>query len=556
MVERLGSDDPAAREAARSALIRSGRSVYPALRTALSSLDEDLREQAFQVAYALGIDPATHRPWEELWAEYVADPTTKRRRRLIELGGRIDAPRLTLLRKIDAGAMLIEPVDAPPPASISAAEWDCWLEVTGVPETDEEWRDRLGWARSSIRARALYWWGVSLNCFGAPRAETLGAWSCLVKVDPSSDLARRIRRDTEILRRMVDQDGAAKFGPLEEMTPEELAAYWVYRLRDEGFVDVARPIRDLGRAAIPRLLNALEDDGLTRYYDGSSFRRIRDAALELLEQVTGVPLAKHPEASDAASFCRAWWERSKNKSEAEWLEEWIEGEGSYPRSGACERLFRLKREGASRSLVAALHRPGAEDQAAAARLLGRIGGETAVRALRDRLDAPELQPMVLRAVAEALSSHGDDSGLRRIRGRVRGGRSEDDYQADLAVLVRSGRPEFVRFALEWTAGDCDASVKLQELQALREYRGSDADVERTALNRLAPLLHDTRPCGANVSYSNGVGYSLRVCDAAAETIARWFLDVRYVPSAPAPERTAQLAELRRWAGQASRRRSR
>src|SRR5436853_6855055 len=103
LVEKLGSADPSERARAHAGLIKLGRSVYPQLQKALLSEDAEWRMRAREIAYALGMDPETHRPWNEVWADYRHAPDSSKRQVLVRLSQTVQDPRLTLLAKIERG---------------------------------------------------------------------------------------------------------------------------------------------------------------------------------------------------------------------------------------------------------------------------------------------------------------------------------------------------------------------------------------------------------------------------------------------------------------------
>ncbi|MBI3854567.1 MAG: hypothetical protein HY293_02620, partial [Planctomycetes bacterium] len=133
LLERLGSEQAAERGAAQQQLIRLGRGAYPLLRKALASEDVELKARARETAYAIGFDPDSHRPWEEVWAAYHQAPDAPTRRVLVRLSATVRDPRLTLLAKMERGVFRELPScpseNAPRPPSPGAPEWDVLEEV-------------------------------------------------------------------------------------------------------------------------------------------------------------------------------------------------------------------------------------------------------------------------------------------------------------------------------------------------------------------------------------------------------------------------------------------
>ena len=99
-----------------------------------------------------------------------------------------------------------------------------------------------------------------------------------------------------ILDRMIEDDATGPTGTR--------AKQLVFALRDHAYGDARRELSDMGLAAVPALIDALEDDSLTRLIDAGSglpsVQRVSDVARGLLMHVSG-------ESFRSVAGARAWY---------------------------------------------------------------------------------------------------------------------------------------------------------------------------------------------------------------------------------------------------------
>jgi hypothetical protein len=245
--------------------------------------------------------------------------------------------------------------------------------------TDVAWRRLLVQVAGGDRARSATLAAAFARRFeGSPRA----AWAAAA---------------AELLARMAEEDRA--FRPPEEgANPEARARAEVHRMRDleafwmnpGGFGLRFGPgspegaLRDLGYAAVPVLLEALDDPRFTRSLNHGRISRPEEvlrvgrASLLVLDAISGEGLGSPEQA-------RAWWARVAGRDEAEVLDELVrEGGEGAPR--VVERLIALD---PGRAVRAVEELSGAADPWTAARLVEVIA----------RVDHPAVAPLLRRRLA-------------------------------------------------------------------------------------------------------------------------------------------------------------
>lgn len=440
LLDRLTDPDIRVREAAHEEIVRLGRDVYGKL--PLTSEDEDLRARARAIAYDLGVDPDTHRPWEDLWEEQKKDPTDAGRERLIELACHIRHPRLTLFRKLHEG---------------------------GDP-TAREWEEFEG-GRTPAE---LYEWGLAQLWAGAPFEDVLGAWRALVRVYPESSYADGVSGYVRGLERMIE----------EPDSPD-----WVFRLREAISISrgdvpriratlgpAPRKLLALGKEAVPALIACLGDPRLTRCVGSHSVLTYGEAAAELLAEITGLGIP--PTREDY----RAWWKRAKDLEPREWWRDWLVGEGIYPRAEAAKRLLDAEGNKAVPDLIVGMKRAPDRDKIIA--ILGGARHEAIAPAIEALL--PDLIRRELAVAAEALRLQGRRTGLEKLR------EMKELSLDELRVLCRSGEFEFAKPALDIAGNpEIDEQRRVEALYALLAYDPKPADRLASA-RRIVPALDMSR----------------------------------------------------------------
>ena len=596
LAEKLGSSDIREREEARDLLVKKGRPAYPSLKKALASSDADLKARAAAVAWAIGMDPESHRGWEELWADYRKAPAAELRGRLVALGERITEPRLTLMRKIHEGLFTQVPECAWGSKEIAkgapeTVEWEVADEVIAAALADpaKEWQEKLQWVfpgeqqndekRTVTRAWTIFAWGVHLLQHSAPRARILAAWKCMLRLCPKSQYEEQVTGYVASLEKMVPEDAATKFDkPVEKMTPDEQAAYWVFALRDVRAQQWSQPgycqitatedpapakLKALGKPAIAALMECLGDRRLTRsvgfWRDFSPNRTVltyHDAAVQLLDEITGLNLYQRASTSDYPSLkgeeklvkaYRDWWEKAKSQEPEDWWTESLETPGERPRAEAAQRLFASRGDSCLPALLKGLANAGG-DKYAIMTVLGGAKGDTILPALRKELAAGP-KSHTLRALAVAMGRHGSEEGFEALAEASKRSPAGWDLRGDLSALIESGRWKFTRIAID-VAGDATLAIarRLAAIEALETWKPSSDDEARVAVKALAPMLADKAETGSVTSWGDGVVVKSRVCDMAAQRLAAWFpADAPFVLKADEAARTKQVEKTAAWA---------
>jgi HEAT repeat protein len=614
LLRKLAEEDPQQRERAQAELLKMGRTVYPALRPLLDSSDPELKARSRGIAYGLGIDPETHRPWEELWKEYQEAPAEDKRRTLVGLGARIEEPRLTLLRKVDAGIFKEVPECAWGSGLVAgepvAPEWDVLDEVllATLKENSKAFSESVAsllpaervkteaftkeWKRGGKeRAWTLFAWGVHLLQGGASRTDARAAWRAQLRICPGSSYEAQVKGYVDTLDRMIREDEEKRFEKRSvksvAMSPAEEADYWVFCLRDAcahqdsqpGYchiLEAKEPAPDkllkLGKAAIPALIGCLGDMRLTRtvgfWRDFSPHRNVltyHDAAIQILDAITGLSLFERASTSDYPSLgqkekltriYKDWWEKAKDREPSDWWKEWLEADGEHSRAPAAQRLLQAQGQKAIPSVLKALEKSKDYDRANIIHLLGAAKGDDVAQALRQILERNTSDRQILRSLAQSLAAQNDTAGLEKLRKLVeqdlKGGASSWDLRDDLRTLAASGRFEFVKVPLLAVQDrTLEVSGRAAALSSLEDFRPVAEAERREALRGMAPLLGDRTEVGSTTSYGNGIVVKTRFCDEAAKRLSEWFPgSVTFKEDVAENERDDQISKIREWASRA------
>ncbi|HEY2343821.1 MAG TPA: hypothetical protein VGH90_12345, partial [Chthoniobacteraceae bacterium] len=180
------------------------------------------------------------------------------------------------------------------------------------------------------------------------RPDLLANFQKIVALCPDADLSNE-KEAIRILERMIREDSAHPAlddGQLAALPPEARARELVFRLRDENrrldpvLIGAAEPpssgdlrsLEELGLAAAPALVQALDDDSFTREASGSftntAVFRVRDDALAALKVISGCNFIGSGRAAgyrskSEADIARIWWQGVSEKGEKNYLMERI-----------------------------------------------------------------------------------------------------------------------------------------------------------------------------------------------------------------------------------------
>lgn len=197
-----------------------------------------------------------------------------------------------------------------------------------LPEVQRQIGDRLHWnAAEAFEDRRV------------SRRQLLAMYQRLAKHFPEDDEHAGIVETAAILERMVKEDeehAARPKKPFESLSPDEKAAELVFQLRGaDGVASRAvgkgpgKELEGLGLAAVPRLLEALDDTSFTRslHYGFKAYNRpfpmhVWELASNVLQRLSGRPLwedgmyaTKDGPQKTAKRLALAWWAEVQAKGE-------------------------------------------------------------------------------------------------------------------------------------------------------------------------------------------------------------------------------------------------
>ncbi len=216
--------------------------------------------------------------------------------------------------------------------------------------------------------------------------ELLNVYDGFGKRYPASDKIAYAQECAELLRELIAEDAAHHPKPLDEMSPSEQAAEYIYQLRNlkvlmwmqygrypDQVYDGWKPVTtcldrliDLGYAAAPQLIAALADRRFTRCiresvhgWDPDTDMRVSDLAQIALERISGRDL--HPQKDQNGNQVRstrqlaeAWWAEVSGKGEKEMLVE-ATRTGGFDAVSAANELVQKYPDAALGAIEQAVH---------------------------------------------------------------------------------------------------------------------------------------------------------------------------------------------------------
>jgi len=159
---------------------------------------------------------------------------------------------------------------------------------------------------------------ISFLHYYGDRAKAADMFAEIVQKYPNSEYANKSQELVNLLRKMVEEGKNWKEPEdISKLSMDEQIAYWVYKLRDvnfqtclspgytrfldqeshprarkDGFKHAGWELLEIGKPAIPTLINLLNDRRPTRTvgyrrwnYPSRTIQRYQDAALEILEKI-------------------------------------------------------------------------------------------------------------------------------------------------------------------------------------------------------------------------------------------------------------------------------
>lgn len=414
------------------------------------------------------------------------------------------------------------------------------------------------------------------------RTDVLAEGRRIARVFPGTKHAEEAFRHAEVLARMVAEDEAhardAK--SWDAMSAEERVAELVFQLRDQdgaqfmqpgapwlfedrrGDASPARRLVALGAAAVPQLIDHLDDPQFTRtvgYWRNFTYSHyvvtVGEACADVLSEIAG------------RRFGTGWnerWSPERARSARAAVEEW----------------WATFREGGERAAaLAALRSDGAESRAALRKLveidrtlaveeglaaIGRTHGGTRdglEQELQALADDPRVEAFFLRTAREGASR---PSRVRAVGVLLRLGHPDalepalELWRTDLLGTDVSGEEWFLQALFEFGGSECGAAVlasvesagprlRLRLLKAGTQWRPvvpREAGVRARLVDLLVGSLDDRTDTGTTW-WSDGRTGSERVCDVAANWMAPVLEDGgRFVTTRPESERDADIVILR------------
>ncbi|HSI14355.1 MAG TPA: hypothetical protein VK961_20060 [Chthoniobacter sp.] len=455
--------------------------------------------------------------------------------------------------------------------------------------------------------RALDWRATLASADRAVDRRALAAmFQSIVDHCPKSFLPEEQAATAALLLKMAaEEDAHAKVSAEEfaKLSPEAQARELVFQLRDDYTVELdawTRPwpstlpqgngavhkLAALGHAAVPLLLEAIEDDRPTRDVVrglAARARSIRELAVDALDEIAGVRLWELVPRTDTmtesaswrelSSVASEWWKIVQDKGEEAWLCAAVKSGG--PGAAACLDALnkRYPKDAAKLTLLAI---PKTDDPAARAEMLMRlrdtetpevndfllsevIGGPTlgnrvaAAYLLNQRhrgegalamIDEASKLPQSLQFDPLLLSAAAPNPDTFRV--------SEDpECGAQLLMfLLFSDSPDAIQ-ALQGLLPKCEAQTRfmilnqcgsrLNTLSAFKNTPASTATLQALE-TLLASALQDETPLKGTTYYKVKL---INMADfAAVQLNHHWPAKYRYSIHSPADVRVRQLAALR------------
>ncbi len=432
------------------------------------------------------------------------------------------------------------------------------------------------------------------------RSQLLESFERVAHNYPHSQYAASARETADRLRAMVAEDAAhaAPAAPLADLSPDDRAAELIFRLRDQnghqwsqpGSCDIfddfggaveadphkekspAVQLAELGYAAVPRLIAALDDRTFSRsvgyhrnFYFSHHVLTVGDCAEQTLQRIAGRSfytakttssyMSRDDETAGVKKEVEAWWREFQQKGEKQTL---IDAVGAGGQNGYQQAALLCKRypDAALAPLIQGAQNSTegwAREQLVT--LAGKQPGEGALPFLEEELHAGPLLGGRL-AAAQALWQHGrgaeataamidewahqnakssDEQARAELIGFLAGCERVDAIEAlghdlrqrpvgtrlDLVSAFDTSRSNFSTFASgSGGTGDVTANHDLR-----RQGTDEEAKVNAAVEALLVAELDDREQRLGMSGTRNGKNFSdPRVCDLAGEILATRFKD--------------------------------
>jgi hypothetical protein len=422
---------------------------------------------------------------------------------------------------------------------------------------------------------------------------------------PASNKAEYAKETADILRRMADAESQHQTRPVEQLSTAERVAEYIYQLRklSVGFwilydkypvmtdkkdgKDVLTPIHrlvDLGYAAVPKLIEALDDHSLTMSLEPvfnmaqrPQVLRVSDMAQRILEHISGRyfgptfgPDGSFPDGSTSRQKAEAWWTEVQSSGEKQVLIQQAAA-GGQSSVEAVRKIVRKYPEAALDAMYSAMRvavndgvrgeivemAKDLEGQAAMDFLHSNLTGMSGVHAqvaaatILQKRGKPEAVPAIIDAwkrIQSRLQTRDEDSYYEA--GAIISflAKSPDVRGIDALESVREKTPVEVRLAavtvfLPWphAAGEFSTGPGVPVRGDIAEFPGGAVG---TAIEQLLiGLLSDRDPRkGLTGNYDEASYTDPRICDMAAMVLSkRWPDKYAFTWSESDADRDSQIA---------------
>jgi hypothetical protein len=438
-------------------------------------------------------------------------------------------------------------------------------------------------------AHSLMWRAVvEIGKPTVSRLELLAQFERIARDFPASEHHGKAAEYAATLRTMIAEDEAhsAAAKPWAHMSREEQMHEWIFRLRDQHGEQMGEPggvellelmvppggepspgwhLLQLGYAAVPALIEALDDHRLTRsvqcgrsFYFSHEPLTVSDCAQAILSRISGRNFRAFRQESHRAEIMD-WWRQTEEKGEKEMLVKNVRAAIDWC-DPQIQRLIELDPAAAVEALKEGIGKSQVNwVQAEMIASLGTIKSEAATHVLRDEMKrCSSMQGRV--AAAQALWHRGEKDLVPAMIAEWNqcdgATRSQYEYPDSLiAFLSHCGDVAAMKaLAARFSALPADEKVKVLGWVTGTQRRYRSPQVEQTPIpaeaaavaERLATSALEDPPTNIAGRTLEGVTFmSPRVCDLAAYALAKAWPQRYAFTWAESPfSRDAQIIKLR------------
>ena len=353
-----------------------------------------------------------------------------------------------------------------------------------------------------------------------PRPRLLACFERIADDYPASEYAPRARQTADLLRTMVAEDTAhcVPAAPLASLPPEQRVAELIFRLRDQHGSQLSQPgecnvfsedlfappgkaeeekspamqLADLGFAAVPQLIAAMDDQRFSRsvsfgrdFVSSYHVLTIGSCAKQILSRIAGMPnfffwenghqIYGEDQTAQIKRRVESWWENVRQKGEKQMLIDLVSA-GGHDANEPAGCLYERYPDAALGPLIEGAKKSSEEDWAHArfVSLAGELPGDDGVPFFEEVLNrGVHLEARL--AAAEALRQHGhaDEATAamirewEKLRYTLPSAENKRDYlpQDLIGFLTRCRRADALA-ALGHGLRQCLVSVRMNVVKAM------------------------------------------------------------------------------------------